>query len=161
MDIHEIIKKRRNIKKFKSDSVNLNLIHSWLQSATMAPNHRMTEPWEVYFVGPETRAKLNHKTNFGNAPIVMAVLSRHGSTSVESEENSIATACFIQNFNLAAWAEGVGTFWSSIGITEKNREILNVPDNYDVIGVLGVGYPEIIPDPKQRTPVLHKIKNLP
>lgn len=161
MDILEMIKNRRNIKKFKPDSVNPKLIHSWLEAATMAPNHRMTEPWEVYFIGPETRAQLNHKTNFGNAPVLIAIVSKHGATSVETEENKVATACFIQNFNLAAWAEGVGTFWSSIGITAKNRQLLGVPNNYDLIVVLGVGFPEVIPEAKTRTPIANKIKDLP
>lgn len=157
----DLIKNRRNIKKFKSDGVDMDLIYKWLEAATMAPNHRLTEPWEVYFVGPETRAKLNHKTNFGNAPLLLAVISKHGVTNIETEENKVATACFIQNFNLAAWAEGVGTFWSSIGISAKNRQLLGVPDNYDVIGVLGVGYPEVIPEPKLRTPIVNKINQLP
>jgi nitroreductase len=161
MNILDIITSRRNIKKFKSDTIKLDLIYSWLEAAKMAPNHRMTEPWEVYFVGPVTRAKLNHKTNFGNAPVLIAVLSKHGTSAIEKEENAMATACFVQNFNLAAWAHGVGTFWSSIGITAKNREILGVPDNYDLIGVLGIGYPEIVPDPKLRTSIINKIKNLP
>lgn len=141
--------------------IDQNLIDTWLEAASMAPNHRMTEPWEIFFIGAETREKLNHKTNFGNAPMVMMVLSKSGATTVETEENAMATACFIQNFNLAAWSEGVGTFWSSIGITPKNRAILQVPDGYDIIGVLGVGYPEVIPEPKPRTPIKNKISNLP
>ncbi len=133
----------------------------WLNAGAMAPNHRMTEPWEVYFVGEETREKLNHKTNFFGAPIVLTVLSKHGSTEVETVENALATACFVQNFNLAAWAEGVGTFWSSMGNSAKNREILGVPEGYDVIGVFGVGYPEEINEPKQRKSIQDKIKYLP
>ncbi|MEH6995740.1 nitroreductase [Neobacillus drentensis] len=161
MDILDVIKSRRTIKKFKSDAVNLDLIYSWLEAAKMAPNHRMTEPWEVYFIGPDTRAKLKHKSDFGNAPVLIAVVSKQGASAVEKQENSLATACFVQNFNLAAWSEGVGTFWSSIGITAKNKEILEVPENYDLVGVLGIGYPEIIPDPKPRTSIMNKIKNLP
>jgi len=160
MNIMDIIQSRRNIKKFKDEPVDLNKLKTWLHAASMAPNHRMTEPWEVYFIGPNTREKLNHKTNFGNAPVVMAVLSRHGATNAETDENRMAVSCFIQNFNLAAWDEGVGTFWSSIGASEKNREILNVPANYDVIGVLGVGYPEVVPEPKPRTPMEDKLKYL-
>ncbi|MFJ5714733.1 nitroreductase family protein [Neobacillus sp. NPDC093127] len=161
MNMIDLIKSRRNIKNFKADKVDETLIKIWLDAATMAPNHRMTEPWEIYFIGPETRGKLNHKTNFGNAPTVMAVLSRHGATKVETEENAAATACFIQNFNLAAWSEGVGTFWSSIGITEQKRALLTVPDNYDLLGVLAIGYPEMIPDPKPRTPIENKLNYLP
>lgn len=161
MNIVDMIKARRNIKKFKPDEVKEELIISWLQAAAMAPNHRMTEPWEVYFIGPETRAKLNHKTNFGNAPVLMAVLSKHGKTQIETDENAMASACFVQNFNLAAWSEGVGTFWSSIGTKGKSREALGIPENYHLIGVLAVGYPEEIPDPKPRTPIQNKIKKLP
>jgi nitroreductase len=160
LDILEIIKSRRNIKIFKPDSVDPAKLQLWLESAAMAPNHRMTEPWEIYIVGPETRLKLNHKTNFGNAPVVLAVLSKHGTTDSETEENLLATACFVQNFNLAAWAEGVGTFWSSIGGNPKNRGILGIPDGYDVIGVFGVGYPDEIREPKQRTPIQNKLKQL-
>ena len=161
MNIIDLIKTRRTIKKFKPTEIDRNSILSWLEAAAFAPNHRMTEPWEISFIGEETREKLNHKTNFGNAPVVLMVLSMRGEAAIETEENALATACFVQNFNLAAWAEGVGTFWSSIGITTKNRAILGVSDNYDIIGVLGIGYPEIMPEPKPRTPIKNKISNLP
>ncbi len=161
MSIIEIINSRRNIKNFKSDPISMEQLNKWLQAGTMAPNHKMTEPWEVYLVGPKTRAELNHKTNFFNAPVVLAVLSKHGATKIETEENALATACFVQNFNLAAWEEGVGTFWSSMGNAQKNREILGVSNEYDVIGVFGVGYPEEINSPKERTPIQEKIKSLP
>ena len=160
MNIIDIIKSRRMIKKFKSERINRDVILSWLSAASMAPNHRMTEPWKIVFVGPETRANLNHKTDFGNAPTVITILSKQGKNEVEREENRSASSCFIQNFMLAAWAEGVGTFWSSIGITPKNRAVLKVPEDYDVIGVLAVGYPDEVPEAKPRTPVEAKISEL-
>ncbi|WP_138752167.1 nitroreductase family protein [Paenibacillus sinopodophylli] len=161
MDIIEIINSRRNTKSFKSDTVQKELINKWLQAGTMAPNHKMTEPWEVYWVGEATRTKLNHKTNFFNAPIVLAILSKHGANEIETTENTVATACFVQNFNLAAWADGVGTFWSSLAVAPKIREILAVPEGYDVIGVFGVGYPEEVNPPRERTAILEKMKYLP
>ncbi|MFD2445959.1 nitroreductase [Bacillus sp. CGMCC 1.16607] len=160
MSIVEIITSRRTIKKFKSDPIERNVIISWLEAASKAPNHKMTEPWEVLFVGPKTRTDLNHKTNFGNASVVFAVLSKKGSTVIEREENMAATSCFIQNFMLAAWAEGIGSFWSSTGASKKNRDILGVTEEYDVIGVISVGYPEEIPQDKPRTPIELKIKEL-
>ncbi len=160
MNMIDIIKSRRTIKKFKNDPIDREAIDSWLEAATMAPNHKMTEPWQIVYIGPEARANINHKTNFGQAPVVFAVLSKQGATVVEREENIAATSCFIQNFVLAAWSEGVGTFWSSIGITAKNREILQVPEDHDVVGVLAIGYPEEIPDAKPRTPIKEKTREL-
>ena len=64
MEIIEVITNRRIIKKFKPDPIDRDVIITWLRAASMAPNHRMTEPWEIIFVGPETRARINHKTQF-------------------------------------------------------------------------------------------------
>ena len=160
MSIKEVITSRRTIKKFKTESIDRNRILSWLEDASMAPNHKMTEPWEMIFIGPETRASLNHKTDFGSAPTVFAVVSKKGSTNIEREENMAATACFIQNFMLEAWEEGVGVFWSSNGQNANNRAILSITDDFDVIGVLAVGYPEEIPAAKPRTSISEKIKEL-
>ena len=146
MNLREVITSRRTIKKFKTESIDRNRILSWLEDASMAPNHKMTEPWEMIFIGPETRANLNHKTDFGSAPTVFAVVSKK--------------ACFIQNFMLEAWEVGVGVFWSSIGQNANNRAILSIPDDFDVIGVLAVGYPEEIPAAKPRTSISEKIKEL-
>lgn len=161
MNIMEIIKTRRTIKKFKQEPIEDELILKWFETAAMAPNHRMTEPWEIIHIGSETRKQLNHKTNFGNAPVLFAVLSKKGDTDIIRDENLAATACFIQNFMLAAWSKGVGTFWSSIGITPRGREILQISNEYDIVGVLAAGYPEEIREAKPRTEMVKKITKLP
>ncbi|MFT8322431.1 MAG: nitroreductase family protein [Bacillus sp. (in: firmicutes)] len=160
MNLSELIKNRRTIKKFKSESVDADKVKEWLQIAAFAPNHKMTEPWEVLFIGSETRAELNHKLNFGEAPILFAVLSHKGRNELEREENLAAVSCFIQNFMLLAWEDGVGTFWCSIGASERGKKVLQVTDEYDVVGVIAAGYPEEIAAPKERTVIESKIKQL-
>jgi nitroreductase len=160
MDLMELIKERRNIKQFTNQPVDLQQIMTWLDAGSFAPNHRMVQPWEVLVVGPETRAKLNHKANFGDAPLVLAVLSKGADSAVDQEENLIATACFVQNFLLLAWQNGVGTRWTSIGSRPVAREILAVPEGYSVVGVFGVGYPLNVPFSKSRTPIAGKMKHL-
>jgi nitroreductase len=161
LDIVHLVTSRRIIKKFKPDMVEESKIKTWLQYASFAPNHRMTEPWEILFIGNETRARLNHKRNFGDAPIVLAILSKHGNTEVEKVENMVAVSCFIQNFLLLAWSEGVGTSWSSLGISPAIRNALHVSDDYEVVGIFGVGFPEEIPDAKMRQSIDEIIKELP
>jgi nitroreductase len=160
MNLLELIKNRRTIKKYKSETVEPSKVKEWLQTAAFAPNHKLTEPWEILFIGSETRAELNHKLNFGNAPVLFAVLSHKGRNELEREENLAAVSCFIQNFILLAWDEGVGTFWCSIGASERGKKILQVSDEYDVVGVIAAGYPEEIPDSKERTAIDLKIKTL-
>lgn len=161
MDIRERIVSRRNIKTFGPEPVNQELLLSWLQDATTAPNHRLTEPWEILFIGPTTRAKLNHKADFGGAPVVLAVLSKREANAADRDENLIATACFVQNFLLLAHAAGIGARWASLGALAHNREILGVSEAYDVVGVFGVGFPSDVPAAKTRTPIAAKIQHLP
>lgn len=161
MNVIDLIQSRRNIKAFKPDPIAKDQIISWLQAASYAPNHRMTEPWEILFIGAETRAKLHHKTDFGGAPVVIAVLSTPAKTELDREEHIEAVACFLQNFMLAAHAEGVGTGWSSLGASTKSREILGVQEGYDVVGIIPIGIPESVPEAKPRTDITAKIKELP
>ncbi|MFY4774151.1 nitroreductase family protein [Metabacillus sp. RGM 3146] len=160
MDIQKAIADRRTIKKFKQDSIDESLVVSLLEKAKMAPNHRMTEPWNILFIGKETRVELKHKTDFGGAPIVFAITSSHGKTEVEHSENLAATACFIQNFLLLAWAEGIGAFWSSMGASQAVKEKLQVPADADITGILAIGYPEEIPAAKERADIQTKISYL-
>jgi nitroreductase len=161
MDVMDAIMTRRNIKKFKADPVDRDQVLSWLEAASYAPNHRLTEPWEIVFFGPETRAKLNHKANFGDAPVLFALLSKPATSSFARDENVIAAACFAQNFLLAATEAGLGVTWTSIGALAHNRELMEVPSNYDVIGILGIGYPAEVPAIKPRTPIMEKMRELP
>lgn len=103
---------------------------------------------------------MNHKTDFGHAPVVIAVLSKPAGTPFERDENVMAASCFAQNFLLAAHEAGVGAYWASLGALPHNRDILGVPQDYDVIGIFGVGYPEETPAPRPRTPITAKISYL-
>jgi nitroreductase len=160
MKVIDLIKTRRSIKQFKPTPISKEDLHSWLEAASYAPNHRMNEPWELLFIGPDTRAKLNHKPDFGGAPVVLAVLSKPATTSFERDENIMAAACFVQNLLLAAHEDGVGAYWASLGALPHNRVILEVPQDYDVIGVFGIGYPAEVPATKPRTEISSKITYL-
>ncbi|MBB6732932.1 nitroreductase family protein [Cohnella zeiphila] len=161
MNTIEAIKSRRNIKEFKKEPLDLNKVKEWLEAASYAPNHRMTEPWKIKIVGPQTRAALRHKTDFGGAPVVLLLTSKGSDIEIERTENALAVACFAQNFMLAARSEGAGVFWSSLAGSPQSRAILGVPEEDDVIGIFGVGYPASLPPAKERIPVARKIEEMP
>lgn len=160
MNIIEAIEGRKHIKFFKPDGIGKDTLLAWLNTASYAPNHRMNQPWEVILVGAEARAKLNHKANFGDAPVVLAFLSKTAENSVDRDENLIAVSCFIQNFSLIAHANGAGTRWTSVASLPHAREALQVSGNYEVVEVMGVGYPAEVPQAKPRIPMAEKFKQL-
>src|SRR5438067_13928830 len=55
MNISDAIQSRRSIKRFKDRPVSRAEIEKLLAAATLAPNHRLTQPWRFYVLGPEAR----------------------------------------------------------------------------------------------------------
>ena len=68
MNVLEAVVTRRNIRDFKPEPLDRGQLIAWMESARFAPNHRLTEPWHILFVGPQTRSQLNHRTDYGGAP---------------------------------------------------------------------------------------------
>src|SRR3954471_10808895 len=55
MPISDIIASRRSIKRFTNRVITRDELERLLSSATLAPNHRLTQPWRFYVLGPEAR----------------------------------------------------------------------------------------------------------
>src|SRR5678809_972687 len=55
MNVREAIRARRSIKRFDPRPVTREDIEALLEAAALAPNHRLTEPWRFYVLGPEAR----------------------------------------------------------------------------------------------------------
>src|SRR5260370_97276 len=55
MRIADAIRERRSIKRFTDRPVTKEEIEALLDAATHAPNHRLTQPWRFYVLGPDAR----------------------------------------------------------------------------------------------------------
>src|SRR3954465_6121195 len=51
----ESIQQRRSIKRFTDRPVSREEMETLLSAAVLAPNHRLTQPWRFYVLGPEAR----------------------------------------------------------------------------------------------------------
>ena len=51
----DAIRERRSIKRFADQPVTREQIQSLIDAATRAPNHRLTNPWRFYVLGPDSR----------------------------------------------------------------------------------------------------------
>ena len=182
MTVLEAITTRRSIPQFKPDPVPRDLIERLLGAAVWAPNHRLTEPWQFSVLGEQAKRRFAEirrdirKATLPNpeAPEVqpalqkiiddtahtpaIIVLTAHGHADPElREENYWATFAAAYAFMLAAWAEGLGTYFRTGSIREYPplRQMLNLDEDQRIIGVLYVGYPATAPV-KQRTPATNK-----
>jgi 5,6-dimethylbenzimidazole synthase len=89
--------------------------------------------------------------------------TRHGPVvlgrTIQPEMDLYSTVCAVQNFWLAARAEGVGVGWVSIIDPSDLRAILGIPEAVVPVAYLCVGYvPEFPPEPElQRVGWLSRI----
>ncbi len=177
MDAIEAIRARRSIKRFTERRPTREEIEGLLEVAALAPNHRMTQPWRFYVMGPETQkvyAELkghlkSQKVDDPSAavavkdkvardtiaiPVILAVAMKQDEDPLTREEDHAATFMGIENLMVAAAAAGLGCYLHTGRIMERDRlrEILGVAEDERVVAIIDVGEPAEVPGPKARTP---------
>lgn len=169
--VAELIKERRSIRVFKKDPVSRQLIVDLLNIAVWAPNHGNRQPWRfILFQG-------DGRTTFANAmvqtysaeeyekygekkkeylaavPAHVIVVMKEDPRQKVWDEDYAATCSLIQNFQLAACEQGLGVVWktNNYGYYPKFREIVGVQPGEKIVGILHIGYPEVVPHKQSRT----------
>ncbi len=173
-----LIRERRTIFHFRPDPVPAPLLERALDAGRWAPNHKLTEPWRFTILGPETKEALTaafaaHATRklapdatadqrdraiaksaekWASKPTVVIVSQAGETDAFRREEDYAAVACAIQNIQLAAWALGVGSQWSTSPVTRDPEAMARagVPTEERVVGFLFLGFPAVIPEVKRR-----------
>lgn len=185
MNILEVIRERRSIGKVKDEPIPREQIEKILEAATWAPSHFQTEPWRFFVLTGEGRRPLGEvlaeiaaekmddpsteanqarlereKVKPFRAPVVIAVAASpqvDNPKVIESEELA-ATAAAIQNMLLAAHALGLGAIWrtGAAAYHPKIKELFGLEAKDHMLGFIYLGYPDMDPPRKERTPYQEK-----
>jgi nitroreductase len=177
MRTSEAIRARRSIKRFADRPVSRDEIETILDAAVLAPNHRLTNPWRFYVLGPEARAayglalgnrKAKKLTDPDAAqavrdtvarehralPAMIAVAVVTVDDPEQREEDYAATMMAVQTLALAATELGLGTAIKTGAIMSDPaaRAAAGVADNERIVAVVSVGVPAEVPPAKPRHP---------
>ncbi|MDH3270985.1 MAG: nitroreductase [Gemmatimonadota bacterium] len=175
MDIFEVIRSRRSIKAYKDRPVSKDEIERLLSLAVLAPNHRMTEPWRFYVLGPEARAAYGAALGARKAkrvedpdaaaaviakveqshrdlPSMLAVSTTLDGNPEIREEDYAAAYMAVQNLCLAAAAMGLGTHVKTGGVMDdpRARAAVGVGEDERIVATVSLGEPAEVPEPKPR-----------
>ena len=132
------IRLRRTHKKFTGAPVAPEVLKELIELATLAPNHRLTNPWRFYVLEQDALARLGNWLPYqqeivaspdpakGPAKIakltghyfpqlgaMIVVTSRRNGDALLDKEDYAACAAACQNILLAATARGLASFWAS------------------------------------------------
>lgn len=162
-ELQALIGCRMTVHDFSSEPLPVGALERAIALGLTAPNHRMTEPWRFVRVGTGARERLAaiqaRLKDKGRAPSAQS-LSRAREKMLSSaellvvcrvvhddpgvaREDYAAIACAIQNVSLSLWAEGIGSKWSTGGVTTDVESYgvlqLNAAE-VEIVGFLWVGY---------------------
>lgn len=144
--IHSLLKNRKSCRKYLPKSVSIQAVYTILEGARWAPSGKNGQPWRFVIVKEkEIKNRIAdcsiYKEWMREADTYIVIyLDKESSYNYKKDLQAIGAA--IENICLQASSMGIGTCW--IGeILEKEREvnkIINVPDTYELMAVICVGY---------------------
>ncbi|MEX1182736.1 MAG: nitroreductase family protein [Gemmatimonadota bacterium] len=177
LTVAEAIRSRRSVKEFTARAVTRPEIERLLDAAVLAPNHRMTEPWRFYVLGPEARAAygaaLGDRKGRGVAdpaaarlvrqkvarehaalPAMIVVAMVQAEDPELREEDYAAVMMAVQTLSLAALELGLGTHikTGAIMADPAARAAAGLPAGERVVAVINIGEPAALPASKPRQP---------
>jgi nitroreductase len=166
---------RRSIKRFTPREVTRDDIEAMLAAATLAPNHKLTNPWRFYVLGPDARAAYGAALGARKAkkiedpakaqqmletvaaehralPGMIAVAVVETENAEQREEDYAAVMMAVQNMMLVAVERGLGTHikTGAIMADPAARAAAQVRDGERIVAVVNVGEPAEVPGPKPR-----------
>jgi nitroreductase len=173
----DAIRSRRTIKRFSDRPISRQEIETLLTAATLGPNHRLTQPWRFYVLGPEARyayglalgerkarklenpeaARAMRETVAAEhraLPAMIAVAVVTNENPEIREEDYAAAMMGVANLSLAAVELGLGTALKTGAVMSDPaaRAAAGVGDGERIVAIVNVGEPADVPPPKPREP---------
>lgn len=148
MTVMEAIQQRFSVRSFKSYEIEEDKLQRVLEAARLAPSASNRQEWRFILVRDEhTRQQLAEAARgqafVGEAPAV--IVGCAGSTEHIMPCGlhcfPIDVAIAMTHITLAAVEEGLGTCWIGAFDPDRVRELLGIPSDVIVMGMLPIGYP--------------------
>lgn len=150
MDLIEVIKKRRSIRKYKSKPVPPAVLARILEAGRLAPSAKNVQPWRFIVIKDEkTKRELAKACNcqwfIAQAPIVICGValaqSAYARMGGYMSSFSVDLAIAMDHIILVATGEGLGTCWIGAFTEKRVKDILKVPESARIVALTPIGYP--------------------
>jgi len=153
--MHELIEKRRSIRKFqKGKSVTREQLKELLGAAMLAPSACNSRPWE--FIAVTKREVLNEIAHVhpyarmcetASAAIIVVAVPQTGMPQGYFPQDCGAAT---QNILLQAVSMGLGACWCGVYPKEERigeiRKLLNIKEPKIPFNVIAIGFPDEAPE---------------
>ena len=151
MDFYDVAKTRRSVRSYRSDPIPEEVLNRVLEAVRIAPSGSNRQPWRFIVVEDEDAKQrlvpaCNGQSWIADAPVVIVACGQniHYNRGGYMGDMSVLVdvAIGFTHLILAARAEGLGTCWIGAFSNDEVRKTLGVPEDYYVVAVTPLGYPE-------------------
>ncbi|MFQ6053595.1 MAG: nitroreductase family protein [Candidatus Bathyarchaeia archaeon] len=154
MEFLELVRKRRSIRRYKSDPVPQWKLEYILEAARLAPSWGNRQCWRFIVVADEERRRAVTTREWqAEAPLVIvgcAYPSLSGSRFGQ-QYYMLDMGIAMEHMVLAAAEKGLGTCWIGGQFDEEAvKRVLGIPEDVRVVALTPLGYPAETPRPKGR-----------
>lgn len=147
MDMFELIKSRRSIRKFTEKNVDDGIINKIIEAGTWAPSGLNNQPWRFAVIKDgelkQEMSKLTHYSKIVLSANVLIAVFLDNALSYDRTKDVQAVGACIQNMLLFIHSVGLGAVW--LGEILKSREMVlrmvEGPEDFELMAVIALGYP--------------------
>ena len=146
MDLMDVIKKRKSVRKYKPDPVPQEDIEYILEAARLAPSWANTQCWHFIVVTDEDTRREIAKDSMPwctRAPVLIVTCADPEKPGYKGDIANylVDIGITVEHLILAATERGLGTCWIGGLNEEPIRKLLGIPGNLRVVAMVTVGYP--------------------
>jgi nitroreductase len=140
--VFETVRTVLAVREYQDRPIPDDVLDRIVEAGRLSASARNIQPW--HFVVVRDRGSLQRlgelvKTGPYVAGAGAAIIVAYERASDRYGLSDASRA--VQSMLLTAWADGVGSNWTGFGGLEEVREFAGLPDTYDVLAVLPLGYP--------------------
>jgi nitroreductase len=151
----DVIRRRRSIRKYRTDPVSQEDVDYVLEAARLAPSWANSQCWQfVVVTDPKVKAALAESGGSwtAHAPTIIVACADPTKPGTKNDQPyyMLDIGIAMEHLILAATERGLGTCWIG-GFDERvAKEAIGVPDGIRLVAFTPLGYPDESPDPKER-----------
>jgi nitroreductase len=143
LDVFETISKRKSIRSYNPTPIPISILKNVLDAARLTPSAGNAQPWHFIIIKDEDkRIRIAKGCRYGEflaeSPVIIVAC---GDKEESSRWYAIDTAIALEHLVLVATDKGLGTCWIGSFNQEDIRKILRIPEKFEVIALMALGYP--------------------
>jgi nitroreductase len=147
MEMIEAIKKRYSCRNYLDKPIEKDKLEKILDAARLAPSAKNLQDWRFVIVTDEnTKTKLaqaaNNQMFIAKAGVIIVGCSNcKQSMRCGQRIGPIDVSIALEHIALRATDLGLATCWIGSFYPDKVKSLLDIPDDIEIVELMGLGYP--------------------